>query len=94
MTESVADPAQQAASTNTPTSERRPIWRHPEIEVLGLALVMAIISLVVMLVVPDRGDAVRPGGWWAFITVVALFGAIGGSRKAIDASLLSSAYSV
>jgi diguanylate cyclase (GGDEF)-like protein len=74
LTESVADPAQQAASTNTPTSERRPMWRQPEIEVLGLALVMAIISLVVMLVVPDRDDAVRPGGWWAFITVVILFG--------------------
>ena len=41
MTESVADPAQQAASTNTQTSERRPVWRQPEIEVLGLALVMA-----------------------------------------------------
>ena len=74
MTESVAGPAPQAASTNTPTSERRSVWRQPQVEVLGLALVMAIISLVVMIVVPDRGDAVRPAGWWAFITVVALFG--------------------
>ncbi len=74
MTESVAGPAPHAASTNTPTNERRSVWRHPRVEVLGLALVMAIVSLVVMLVVPDRGDAVRPAGWWAFITVVALFG--------------------
>ena len=27
-----------------------------------------------MLVIPDAGDAVRPTGWWAFVTVVVLFG--------------------
>jgi hypothetical protein len=74
LTEFVADPAPQAASTNTQTSERRRVWRQPEIQVLGLALVMAIVSLVVMLIVPDRNDAVRPAGWWAFVTVVVLFG--------------------
>ena len=72
MTEFVANPAPQAASTNTQTSERRPVWRQPEIEVLSLALVMALAALLVMLVVPDRDDAVRPAGWWAFISVVVL----------------------
>src|SRR5215204_1066131 len=48
--------------------------RRPEVEVLGLALVMAIVSLVVMVVVPDRDEAVRPAGWWAFIAVVLLYG--------------------
>ena len=74
MTELVADPAPQAASTNTHTNESRPVWRQPEVEVLGLALVMAIVSLVVMVVVPDRNEAVRPAGWWAFVAVVLLYG--------------------
>ncbi|MDJ0770985.1 MAG: sensor domain-containing phosphodiesterase [Ilumatobacter sp.] len=48
--------------------------RRPELQVFLLAGCMAVATLVSLLVVPNRGDAVEPTGWWAFVATAVMFG--------------------
>jgi diguanylate cyclase (GGDEF)-like protein len=72
LAEFVGDPPSVALAGTSDVAVPRRL--RPELEVLGFALLMALLSLGLMLVIPDAGDAVRPTGWWAWVTVVLLFG--------------------
>jgi diguanylate cyclase (GGDEF)-like protein len=75
LTDGVAD----AVARHQPARPDEPVTvtrrrRHPEAEVVGLALLMALVSIVLLPLVPDLDDAVRPDGWWAFVVALVLFG--------------------
>ena len=48
--------------------------RRPQAQIVALAIVLLVVSVVVLLIVPDPGTSVMNGGWWAPLTVAVAFG--------------------
>jgi len=47
--------------------------RRPDLQVLFLAVLMAVASSVLLALTPDLGSALEPSGWWAFVATALLF---------------------
>jgi diguanylate cyclase (GGDEF)-like protein len=48
--------------------------RRANLEVMALSGLLVVVTGVLYVATPNRGESIEPGGWWAFVVVTVMFG--------------------